>query len=381
MGEGRKIINSNQHMTRKRKKKQSHSFFVQRQKRRSQKILRRRRRKIHKYIPIESIVRQSEDQYGSDVLNRLFPGYKHIFSPALFSFIDNKDETLEFLEGLRHCLNRKKKTLVRLDNVNRMSTDAVLVLLSIMVQFKTSRVEFNGTKPKDMRCRNKLAMSGFFEYLYNNRSVPKNQYSFRKLANALFTHGQKTVASELADKIVKSASEFVWGEPRRCQGVQKTLLELMHNTFDHAGTTKGDKHWWLSVEQDDDLHEVTISFIDFGVGIFRSLQNKGTNEPLYGALQWLIKNFPLAQSQPEKLKLILEGKLQLTQSNEYFRGKGLAKIYNHYQSYRIASLCIISNYAYYNADKQEYSNLNNEFLGTFISFKIKNNIISLPWQI
>lgn len=365
----------------KKKKRDSHSFLVQLLKTRSKKRQRRRKRKKHIYISVDSLLEKSHGQYNNEVLARIFPGYRHVYAPKVFSLVDNRDEVLGFLHDLRTCQEKRKKTLVRMDNVETLPTDAILVLLSIMVQFKTSKVDFNGTKPKDEECGLKLVASGFFEYLYKKNYSPRDKYSFRKMKSFLYTHGQKTVASELADQLVKYASETVWGEARRCQGIQKTLLELMHNTYDHAGLTKGDKHWWLSVEHDEENHEVTFSFIDFGVGIFRSLANKGPNEPLYGAWQRILQSFPLATTQVEKLKLILEGTVQLTQYNEYYRGKGLAKIYKHFTSNRIASLCIISNFAYIDAEKQVFVTLSKEFIGTFISFKIKQNIISLPWQI
>ena len=116
----------------------------------------------------------------------------------------------------------------------------------------------------------------------------------------------------------------------------------------------GEKHWWLSVEHNVGAHEVIFSFIDFGVGIFRSLENKGPNEPLSGALEYIKQLFPMAQTQVEKLMLILEGKVRLTQTNEYYRGKGLAKIYDLYKQNKISSLSIISNQASVNADKQDY---------------------------
>ena len=79
-------------------------------------------------------------------------------------------------------------------------------------------------------------------------------YSFRKINNYIYTHGQKTVEASIADDIVKYASETVWGEARRCPGIQTTLVELMHNTYDHAGEQKGEKHWWISVEHNEQEH-------------------------------------------------------------------------------------------------------------------------------
>lgn len=366
-----------------KRNRKGHQFYVMRQKRLCCKVLRRRkkRKRRHAYVPFSQIHQPLSEKAYNEILVRAFPGYKHVKAPKNFSFIQNRDEVLSFLQQLDDCRNRRKKVLVRLDKVENLPTDAILLLLSTMIHFQVDKVEFNGTNPKDVNINLKLIDSGFFERLYKKSSKAKEEYSFRKINSYIYTHGQKTVSSTLADNLVKYASESVWGEPRRCQGIQKTLLELMHNTYDHAGMSKGDKHWWLSVEHDQVNKEVIFSFIDFGVGIFRSLRNKGPQEPLYGVWQKIIEKYPLATSQVEKLKLILEGQIQLSQTNDYYRGKGLAKIYNHYTNNKIASLCMVSNYAFINADKNEYVQLNNEFMGTFISFKIKENIVSLPWQI
>lgn len=351
------------------------------QKRRCLKILRNRKKRKRKRV-IRTHQRTNgfiNDNDKETELKKTFPGYKYVNAPSIFSFVQNKHKVLKFLQQLRECKEKKKQTLVRLDGVEQLSTDAILVLLSTMVQFQTEHVRFNGTKPVNEEVRLKLESSGFFHKLYS--IVEKERYQFKSITNQIYTHGQKTVAPGLADDLVKYGSKTVWNESRRCPGIQKTLLELMHNTYDHAGISKGEKHWWLSVEHNESEKEVTFAFIDFGVGIFRSLSNKSEKEPLYGALQSISHKFPFATTQVDKLKLILEGKVQLSQSNKYFRGKGLAKIYNHYLNNKIASLCIISNFAFVDADKNEFITLENEFMGTFISFKIKKDIVSLPWRI
>lgn len=361
-------------------KKRSHNFFVAKQKRKAAKIIRHKRAR-RAYSP--AVIYHGSTHVKltrEEILARDFKGYKHVKAPSNFSLVNNEQKTLEFLTDLRDCLLHKQKVLVRLDDVRVLSTEAILVLLSNMVHFQVEGVGFNGTKPDNPRVRLKLDSSGFFKHLYGTQ-IDDDQYVFKRVNSALYTHGQKTVASEDADRIVKYASETVWGESRRCQGVQKTLLELMHNTHDHAGRFKGEKHWWLSVEHDTKEHEVTFSFIDFGVGIFRSLENKGPNEPLSGALEYMKKLFPMAKTQVEKLELILEGKVKLTQTNEYYRGKGLAKIYDLYKQNKISSLSIISNNASVNADKHDYHVVKNEFMGTFVSFKINRNTQSLPWEI
>lgn len=363
-------------------KKRSHHFYVEKQKRRADKMLRRRQRR-HSFSIIRTNISVPRNQLTREqILRRDFPGYRHVKAPREFSLVDNEIKTLEFLQELKVCLDSRQKTLVRLDDVKILSTDAILVLLSNMVHFQVENVGFNGTKPTDQRARQKLELSGFIKHLYGTTGYElEDQYAFRKMSSHLYTHGQKTVASKEADELVKYASETVWGEARRCPGVQKTLLELMHNTHDHAGESKGERLWWLSVEHNKQEKEVTFSFIDFGVGIFRSLENKGPNEPLYGAMGYIKQLFPWVKTQAQTLQLILEEKVHLTQTNEYYRGKGLAKIYSLYRQNMISSLSIISNNASFNAEKNDYHVVSKEFMGTFVSFKIDEHTKSLPWQI
>lgn len=303
-----------------------------------------------------------------------------MWAPPYFSLVENEKQVLNFLAKLKLCLDNKQKVLVHLERVTRMSTDAIVVLLSSMVKFKSMHIDFNGTHPFNKRVKNTLIKSGFFKYLYSQYKKEEN-YEFNEKDSKIYTHGSKTVASTLADRLIESASNSLWGEPRRCQGAQKTLVELMHNTYDHASLQKGERHWWLSVEHNKKEKCVAFSFIDFGMGIYNSLENKNTNDPIHNAWNTLKSLNPFAKTQVELIKLILKGELHRSQSGDYYRGKGLAKIYELCKGNKISSLCIISNKAYINVEKNDYHSLNDEFQGTFISFKINVNTISLPWQI
>ena len=339
----------------------------------------KRWRAAHRKKSGHRITPATEEQIMIHALKRAFPGYEYIPAPRVFSLANNEVETLSFLRAIKDLYDTKSKLVVRLDGVKKITSDAILLLMYTMVQFKTANIKFNGTKPKNKYVRQKVEKSGFFDYLLGQGLELQEEYSFNKIESHLYTHGQKRVDAALADALVKSASTFVWGEPRRCQGVQKTLLELMHNTYDHADRIKGEKHWWLSVDQDKNKQEVTFAFVDFGVGIFRSLRNKKPTEPLYGALDRLIEKFPGVKTEPELLKLILEGHIRRTQSKKYNRGKGLSKINTLYKENKISSLVMMSNYASIRKDEDDFHKLDDEFMGTFISFKINKNTVSLPW--
>lgn len=350
------------------------SFFIRFLKIRAEKIERNRKKKS------KNKLEEKAWYYSLSQINKKFPGYKHIWAPPCFSLVKNEIQVLNFLARLKQCLDNKQRVLVHLERVTLMTTDAIVVLLSSMVRFKSNHIDFNGTHPINKRVKGILIKSGFFKYLYNQYKDEEN-YEFNKKNSNIYTHGSKTVASLLADRIIESASNSLWGEPRRCQGAQKTLVELMHNTFDHASLQKGEKHWWLSVEHNKKEKCVAFSFIDFGMGIYNSLENKNSTDPMRKAWNTLKSLNPFAKSQVELIKLILKGELHRSQSGDYYRGKGLAKIYDLCKGNKISSLCIISNKAYINVENNDYHSIKDEFQGTFISFKININTISLPWQI
>lgn len=366
----------------KRKKRKQKFFQKKKQKIRCEKILRMRR---HAKKQLKSLlkfaIKYNNPNFRFEYkLRQQFKEYSFITAPQIFSIEKNESEVIEFQHKVKACFVARKKILIRLEKVTFLSTDAILLLLTILVEYKSAGIDFNGTKPFDSTIRARLQKSGFFQYLFGNFES-KEEYTFRNVDGQIYTHGQKTVASKLADELIKHSSQRIWGEPRRCPGAQKTLVELMHNTFDHADYQKGTQHWWLSVEWNPELKEVTISFIDYGVGIFRSLDNKNQQDPIYALYQKMRETFPLIKSQHEKLHLILNGSLTLTQSREYYRGKGLSKIYKHYTEGRISSLFILSNFASANVANNDYHSLKKEFKGTFVAFKINSSTNNLPWTI
>ena len=305
--------------------------------------------------------------------------YVKIQAPQIFSLIKNEEEVLGFIRQIRSCFEHKRKFFVMLSSVKEISNDAILILLSNMIQFKSHRIDFNGDFPINKQAKQKIESSGFFEYLYDTFKVEET-YQIKTMNSSIYTHAQLAVAPDIADLLIKQASKTIWGEPRRCPGVQRTFIELMHNTNNHASTGECKKHWWLSVTHDKINKKVCFSFIDFGVGIFRSLDEKKPGDRFYGWKLIFQKIFPWADSNDKQLKIILDGELHKTVTKDYFRGKGLPGIKEALDSNKISSLVIISNNVYADVSSGDYHLLGNELLGTFVSWEINENIINWSWE-
>ena len=304
--------------------------------------------------------------------------YNLVEAPSNFSLVDNIEEVLGFIDKVRFQYNQKHPVFIRLENITTLGNGAILLLLANMIQFRSHGIQFNGNYPKDVNLKKKLEESGFFKHLYR-AVIKRDDYSVGTPDSIIYTHAQKEVDAELADIIVEKASQVVWGEKRRCPGIQRLLIELMHNTNNHAGKKKGTKHWWLSSHKDETNKTVTISFMDFGRGIFDSLDNKQPGDIFYGWKDSFFSIFPFADTSEKIMKLILEGELHKTCTEDYFRGKGLPGIYEAFKGGRIGKLKIITNRVYADVENNKYKLMNHNLHGTFFSCEINEEILNLIW--
>lgn len=300
-------------------------------------------------------------------------------APEVLSFVRNPEEVCQFIAQLKECFAKRKPVWVVLKHVTEIDYDGITVLLSVMVRFKSMRIEFNGDLPLDSTVRKTLEDSKFFDHLLKGNFRDTDAYDLTGKSSIL-THAMRTVDSELGEKIIESASQTVWGEKRRCPGVQRTFIELMQNTNNHASLEKeGDKHWWLSVKHIKDQNRVAFSFVDYGVGVFYNLRNKPQGNKFFRALEHLYERFHYGND-AEVLKLIFLGELHKTASGKPFRGKGLPGVFEALQRNKLSNFAMITNNVYFHSNGNEYRILENEFQGTFIYWELTPNNSSLKYE-
>lgn len=310
--------------------------------------------------------RKKENLFEKD-----FWSYKTIKAPIQFSLIYNTQETIEFFNTIVELQKTKKKVFIKLDEVNQIDYSAIVALLAIMIDFKTKKIGFNGNFPKNQESNILLVKSGFFQNLLIPFKEEKRYSIISPNGEGIHTHAFKDVDSKLSSEIIKSATEKIWGESRRCQGVQRVLIELMQNTKDHSNNNiDNGKHWWLSYNYDEKRKIVSFSFIDFGVGIFESLENKPMKDKFYGWLNKLIGRF---NNNADLLKLILNGEFHQTVTGEKFRGKGLPGIAKAVERNQISNLHIITNNVRCDFSNSTYELLKNSFSGTHIYWELNSS--------
>lgn len=297
-----------------------------------------------------------------------FKDYKKIHAPSKLSFIENSTEVVEFIDKLKKHYDLKSKVFVVLKDVKEISYDAIVVLLSIMVKFKSNKIKFNGDFPEDPEARKILDESQFLKYLFQ-QFKESDRYSLGQ-KSSIHTHAWKDVDSELGSELIRQASKTIWGEERRCQGVQRTLIELMLNTNNHADDEKkGEKHWWISVHHDKENEKVSFAFIDFGVGVFTSLNNKRDGSKFFGVLEKVKERYKYGNN-ADLLELILDGTVHKTATNKPYHGKGLPGINMALNRDQISNLNIITNNVHANIENSDFKIMPNSFSGTFVYWEV-----------
>ena len=298
-------------------------------------------------------------------------GYKEVIAPKHFSLINKPIQVIEFIDDIKKYYSKRKKVFVELKHVEKIDYDAIVVLLAILVRFKAAGIKFNGNFPNNEIAKQVLRESKFFSSL--DKSF-KNLDSYDLGArSSILTHANKCVDAELGHKVIGQATETIWGEKRRSRGVQRVLVELMLNTSNHADLeSEGKKHWWLSVNHRVNEKVVSFSFIDFGVGVFKSLDNKKPDSKFFGWFEKLSSKFTVSDSS-ELLKIIIEGKLHKTVTGKPFRGKGLPGIREVLSRNQISKLCIITNDAYADVSNNTYRKLEKNFSGTFVYWELNSS--------
>lgn len=308
-------------------------------------------------------------------LKTRFYDYQKIRVPQNLSLIDNFEEVLAFIQKLQLAYSKKKKVFVLMNSMKSFSGDGLIILLSNVVLFKSSRIDFNGNYPKRKDVRDKLLQTSFYDALYKYNYANESHYDLTK--NDFFTHANKNVDSDLTARLIAHNSSFLWGEEKRCTGVQRIFLELMQNTNNHASRKQGEKHWWLHVSKADGPKRLCFSFIDYGMGIFESLAKKDAKSKFY---HWVEKMLPILNPEDHcaLLQAILNGTFHTTVTSKSYRGKGLPGIYNTFKKNRISRLIIISNDVFAEASSGIYINLNNRLNGTFVYFEVDATCQNLP---
>lgn len=295
-----------------------------------------------------------------------------ISCPEIFSLLHNKEEFIRFINKLEGASHRFKSVYFDMIKIKQIDFSGITCLISILLTYKKQNINFEGSLPIVTECRNFLLRSDFFSQIANLTFHPHQDLNVElrnKTANFI-TKGSKKVSPDIAgDANIMVSKRLFDSEEYVNDGLQVILLELMANTNNHASNTQGQEHWFLSVQLDDD-DVVRFTFVDYGVGIFKSLETK----ELYSKLKHFFT------SNHNCLKQMLQGLYHIKSSTGLnYRGKGIPSLKTACDRNHIGNLVIISNDAYGDVQNSIFAPNTNNFNGTFLSWEVtkKNEFINI----
>jgi hypothetical protein len=140
----------------------------------------------------------------------------------------------------------------------------------------------------------------------------------------------------------------------------------MANTRNHASGRNEHKKWqaikkrppelwWATVYADTGRKKICFTFVDTGVGIFRSVR--------IGTVRRIYEFVSGGSNDPEILRDMLLGRVP-SSTRLSFRGKGLPYINRLAMERRISSLVIVANDVYANVNSGVFEKLHAPFHGT-----------------
>lgn len=302
---------------------------------------------------IQGTAKRSVSQFASE---------KRISVPSHFSLINNTESTLNFFTRLKKNLAKRRRTFINFEDVEIITNDAIVAMLSVLAEFKQRKILIGGNYPKNNQVKNIFIKSGFFDYVVGVH--PPEVVTGR---NKILTENFKDVKSDVTSKLVSDAVETVFGVPGRSPGIQRALIELMGNTFEHAALAEHKEYWWLSVFHYVDEKKVCFAFVDNGFGILETIKLRPINS--------LLTSLNI-QTSKDILKEAMTGELGSRYQIKN-RGQGLPSFLTSQDRKSFENLIVITNNAMGKISENNYVTLTEIFGGTLFYWEFNENNIWL----
>jgi ABC-type transporter Mla MlaB component len=275
--------------------------------------------------------------------------------PSIFSLRDNTIETIVFINDLKKLIDTNMRIYLNMKSVEKINSGTIALLLSVVNEFTARGKKIIGSKPKNSEARKTLELSGFFDYM--NGSV---EYSTEVNSNTIIEQSNKCVEPQSTAKIVSEAMKTITGEKKRNKKLQGLFIELMANSINHGFPDNEKKKWILSTSHYKGEGYVSFSFIDNGVGILKTLNQKIGRQLL-----------TVFKGKQDLLQTAFKGEIG-SRTGLHFRGKGLPFIKDKFDSNRISNLFILTNNVILDYISNEFYEIDVPYSGTFYYFEINS---------
>ena len=280
-----------------------------------------------------------------------------VFAPSDFT-IENLDRVLAFLyETEQKCNNFNTKILkVNLDDVIRIDSYAISLLLSMLNRLSYKRINYWGTYPNNQSAKSFILESGFLDVMKSNIKKPSN----KRMENRIFMIGKERVDSHRIGKAVKESMVFITGREESYPPVYDDMLEISANSVEHANSKTQDKNWLVSITFEED--RVHFILTDTGLGILATIKKKFSRRILDATI------YP-----DSKILLDVFHKEYQSMTGEVNRCKGLPIIYESYTEGFVSNLIVVTNKVYFDFGNNVSKELKRGYKGVLYSWTVSKD--------
>lgn len=294
-------------------------------------------------------------------MRRLSTLVSRVTVPRVFSLTKAPVEAVQFFSRLRKACSASKQVQIDLEDVEELTSDAVLAMLSKMDDESFIQgAQIGGSEPRAELPRTLLDQCGFYDF------ARSRQLKEAPAAGRIRRRTSVKVDPETADNMIRFATERMLGYSENRRSSYLTLIECMANTHEHSNKfAPGVTSWWANVYCSHNSDKASFTMVDSGIGIFKSIMVKG----VWHRLRWKLGS----KSNAELLRDWLEGRIDVpTHSGASNRGKGILAIYNRFRSGQggMSKLVIIANDVYACPGEGRYETLPVPYDGTLVYWEI-----------
>lgn len=297
-------------------------------------------------------------------IERINKGIINLEAPPNFSFIDNSDEVVKYFNIVKDYVESDQPVCIDISKITNLSPDIIILQIAVLKEKKSMRVGINGNAPEDPNLRKIFIESGLYNFV---KSRGKKRVADN---NKLWKHSTNNqVKGEIAGEAVSVCKNLFKqnGINYDTDNIYNLLVEAMSNTINHADKKKANINWWLYYFIDEKEETIKYSFIDLGIGIFKSAS--------FDSYRRIANIFVPGNSL--LVKPFLEGKIISSREiDNEISGKGVKQIINCAENPEFTKFTIITNDQMINVKDKTNKSLSHSFDGTFIHFEVSysNNI-------
>lgn len=286
---------------------------------------------------------------------------QNIIAPKNFSLIENTEEVLNYFEKAEQYLSEGYPINFDISEIEALTTDAIALQIA---RIKDSNFHKNsgilGNAPNDPKLKELFLQSGFYNYVQTKGNKPqiKDTTLIHKITN-------NKVEPLIAKEACLNGLRHTFQNDDIFDPLYDIIIEIMQNTNNHAGETRGKYDWWIHIYNDPISKTSKYTFLDLGVGIFESLPAKTFKEKTFK------EKFGFGQN-VDLVTRLLNGEIK-SRTGKPERGNGIPQVYDSSKDEAFDKFILITNDVFVDLKSLETRKLNNNFSGTLFYWELKNN--------